>query len=187
MKPISVKQLAFTGVMAAVICVLAPWSLHLPFSPVPISLGTLAAYFVVVVAGCKLGTLSVFLYLLLGLAGLPVFAGFAAGPGVLFGPTGGYLIGYLLLALISGFFVDHWNDRLLPSIAGILLGTAALYLLGTFWLAHQASYTLPQAFFAAVVPFLPGDAVKMAVALTVGRQVRRRLQRISVFSPMQSA
>lgn len=187
MKSISVRELAFTGLMTAVVCVLSPWALHIPFSPVPISLGTLAIYFVLEVAGGRLGTLSVFLYLLLGMAGLPVFTGFAGGPGVLLGPTGGYLIGYLFLALITGFFLDKWNRKLLPSIAGMLLGTAVLYLFGTLWLAYQASCTLLQALGTAVLPFLPGDILKIVIALSAGRQIQKRLPKISDLRPRQSA
>ena len=129
---LNVKQLALTGLMAAVICVLGPLALSIPVSPVPISLGTLAIYFVASVAGMKTGTLSVVIYILLGLAGVPVFTGFTGGVGKLFGPTGGYIIGYLFMALICGFFAakfgrqlpgyDPWYCHLLPvrdNLAGI--------------------------------------------------------------------
>lgn len=163
--------------MTAIISILAPFSLPIPISPVPISLGTLTIYFVLSVLGLKLGTLSVMVYILLGLAGLPVFTGFTGGPGKLFGPTGGYIIGYIFLALICGFFIDKWNGRLLPCILGMLLGTAVLYLFGSVWLAYQASYTLPQALWAGAIPYIPGDLVKLILAVTLGRQVRKRLQR----------
>lgn len=173
----SVKQLALVGLMAAVICILAPFSLPIPISPVPISLGFLAIYFVLTVLGLKLGFISVVIYILLGLVGLPVFTGFTGGPGKLFGPTGGYIIGYLFMALICGFFIDKWDNRLLPSILGMIMGTAVCYLFGSIWLAYQASYTLPQALWAGVIPYIPGDLVKLILAMTLGRQVRRRLQR----------
>ena len=103
-KPIlEVKQLALTGLMSAVICILGPISMNIPISPVPVSLGLLAIYFVLSVLGMKLGTLSVAIYILLGLVGLPVFTGFTGGPGKLFGPTGGYIVGYIFMALICGF------------------------------------------------------------------------------------
>lgn len=173
----SVKQLALVGLMAAIICVLAPFSLPIPVSPVPISLGTLAIYFVLTVLGLKLGLVSVIVYILLGLVGLPVFTGFTGGPGKLFGPTGGYIVGYLFMALICGFFIDRWSNKLIPSILGMILGTAVMYFFGSVWLAYQASYTLPQAFMAGVIPYIPGDLVKLILAMTLGRQVRRRLQR----------
>lgn len=172
----SIKQLALAGLMAAIICILGPISLPLPGSLVPISLGTLAIYFVMTVLGLKLGFVSVVVYILLGLCGLPVFTGFMGGPGKLFGPTGGYIIGYLFLALISGFFIEKFENRLLPNILGMLLGTAALYFFGSVWLAYQASYTLPQALMAGAIPYIPGDLIKIALAMSLGRQLRKRLK-----------
>ena len=172
-----VRQLTLAGLMTAVICILAPLSLQIPVSPVPVSLGFLAIYFAVSVLGMKLGTLSVVIYILLGLAGLPVFTGFTGGPGKLFGPTGGYIIGYLFMAPICGFFIDKWGDKLLLSFAGMILGSAVCYLFGTVWLAYQGSYTFPQALAAGVLPFIPADLIKMVVAVTIGRQLRRRLHK----------
>lgn len=180
MKPkniFSVKQLSLVGLMTAIICVLAPFSMPIPISPTPISLGTLAIYFVMTVLGLKLGTISVVVYILLGLVGLPVFTGFIGGPGKLFGPTGGYIIGYIFMALISGYFIDKWNNKLLPSLLGMILSTMALYLFGSLWLAYQASYTLPHALMIGAVPYIPGDLVKLALAVSLGRQVRKRLPR----------
>lgn len=163
------------GLMTAVICVIAPFSITIPFSPVPLSLGTLAIYFVVSVLGMKRGLLSVLLYLLLGLVGIPVFSNFTGGIGKVFGPTGGYLVGYLFLAVICGFFADRWPNHFLFRFIGMVLGTAVCYIFGTLWLSYQASMTFSQAFLSAVVPFLPGDLIKIAIGLIVGRQVRQRL------------
>lgn len=178
----TVKQLALIGLMAAVICVLGPFALQIPVSPVPISLGTLAIYFVISVLGMKLGTISVLIYILLGLAGVPVFAGFAAGPGKLFGPTGGYIIGYILLALISGFFVDRFGKRIPLYLLGMILGTAACYLLGTLWLAFQLDKTFLQALSLGVIPYIPGDIVKLILATAVGFQIRKRLLKAGLLS-----
>lgn len=171
----SVKQLALVGLMSAVICVLGPLALNIPVSPVPISLGTLAIYFVVSVLGMKLGTLSVVIYILLGLVGVPVFANFTSGPEKLFGPTGGYIIGYIFMALICGFFVDKWGKKLPIYFLGMLLGTAVCYLFGTALLAYQMSLTFSQALAAGVIPYIPGDLVKLIIAMAVGYQVRKRL------------
>lgn len=172
---ISLRQITLTGLMTAVICILAPFSLTIPVSPVQISLGTLAIYFVLAVLGMKLGTLSVMIYILLGLAGLPVFTGFIGGPGKLFGPTGGYIIGYIFMALICGFFVDKWSDRIVMKFLGMVLGTVVLYLFGTVWLAYQASYTFLQALAAGVLPYIPLDTVKLIAGLLIGSQLRSRL------------
>lgn len=173
----SIKQLTLVGLMAAVICVLAPWSLNIPISPVAISLGTLAIYFVISVLGMKLGTISVVIYILLGLAGLPVFTNFTGGPAKLFGPSGGYIIGYIFLALICGFFVDKFGKQLPVYFTGMLLGTAVLYIFGTLWMGYQMELTFTQALMAGVVPYIPGDLIKVIIAMSVGIQVRRRLIR----------
>ena len=91
---ITTKQLTLVGVMTAVTCILGPFSIPLPFSPVPISFTNLAVYLTVYVLGMKFGTISFITYLLLGAVGLPVFSAFTGGIGKLAGPTGGYLIGY---------------------------------------------------------------------------------------------
>ena len=171
----NVKQLALVGLMAAVICVLGPLALNIPISPVPISLGTLAIYFVMSVLGMKLGTLSVIIYILLGLVGVPVFAGFTAGPGKLFGPTGGYIIGYIFMALICGFFVDKFGQKLPLYFLGMILGTAVCYLFGTIWLGYQLEKTFVEALALGVLPYIPGDLIKLVIAMAIGFQVRKRL------------
>lgn len=175
MKYFSIKQLTLVGLMAAVICILGPWTVHIPISPVPISLGMLGVYFVTSVLGMRMGTASVLIYILMGLVGIPVFTGFSAGPGKLLGPTGGYIIGYLFMALICGFFVDKFSKSLPLYFLGMILGTAVCYLFGTLWLAHQMQYTFFQALMAGVIPYIPADLVKLIAARVVGFQLRKRL------------
>ncbi len=170
-----VKQMAVIGLMTAVVCVIAPFSLHIPVSPVAISLGSMAVYFAVTVLGMKRGTVSVLLYILLGLAGLPVFTDFSGGAAKLFGPSGGYIVGYIFLALIFGFFVEHWKNHLGMNIVGAVLGTLVLYLFGTVWLGCQLGLDFMAALWAGVIPFIPGDIVKLTIAMAVGVQLRKRL------------
>ena len=183
-KKLTTYQLTLTAVMAAVICVLGPISIAIPVSPVPISLASMAVYLAVTVLGMKLGTLSCLIYLLLGLVGIPVFAGGSAGAAKLFGPTGGYLIGYLFLALIAGAFVGRFAENKWKNIAfaalGMILGTIVLYALGTAWLAYSAGMDFQAALWAGVIPFIPGDLVKMIIAVLLGSAVRGRLIRAGV-------
>ena len=123
-KLFSTKELTLTALLAAIICILGPIALPISISPVPISLGTLAIYFVLAVSNFKIGFVSVILYLLIGLAGVPVFASYTAGVGKLMGPTGGYLIGFIFIALIYGVSTKFIKNYLIASIVGILLGTA---------------------------------------------------------------
>ena len=183
-KKLTTYQLTLTAVMAAVICVLGPISMAIPISPVPISLASMAVYLAVTVLGMKLGTLSCLIYLLLGLVGLPVFSGGSAGAAKLFGPTGGYLVGYLFLALIAGAFVGRYTENKWKSIAfaalGMVLGTMVLYALGTAWLAYSAGMDFQAALWAGVIPFIPGDLVKMVIAVLLGSTVRGRLLRAGI-------
>lgn len=97
-----------TAFMAAVTCILAP--LSIPIGPVPISLTNLAIYLSLYLLNWKRGTISYCLYLLIGLAGLPVFSGFSGGIGKLAGPTGGYIIGFIPMAIIAGIIIDHFRN-----------------------------------------------------------------------------
>lgn len=100
----SVSKIAIVGFMTSITCILGPISIAVVFSPVPVSLGLFGILLTTALLGAGYGTLSCALYILLGLLGLPVFSGFTSGPGVLLGPTGGYLLGYLAVAACSGLF-----------------------------------------------------------------------------------
>ena len=165
--------LVCAALMAAVLCILAP--LSLPIGPVPISLATLVVYLMTYVLGSRMATVSCLVYLLIGLAGLPVFSGFSGGPSKLFGPTGGYLIGYLFAAFIGGLFIEKFPRRIPLHILGLVLGTAALYFVGTCWLAFQLQLSASAALAAGVLPFLLGDALKIAVTVLIGPVIRNRL------------
>lgn len=174
---VTVKQMAVTAAMTAMLCILGPWALNIYFSPVPISLCTMGIYFSLYVLGMKLGTINVLLYILLGSFGMPVFTNFTGGIGKLLGATGGYIIGYLFLALICGFFVDQFPARIPLHVLGFLLGTMVMYLFGTLWLQFQMSLTFPAALMAGVVPYIPGDTLKIIIAMALGMPVKKRLKK----------
>ncbi len=167
------QQLVLTGLAAAFICIAGPMTLLLPISPVPISLCTLAIYFCGYLLGSKYAVISVLVYLLIGFLGVPVFSGFTSGPGRLLGPTGGYLIGYLLLALICGCSHSRSRKQLLFYC---LLGTFACYTLGTLWLAWQNHLSLFTACMTGMVPFLPGDGIKILIVTLAGPSIYKRLR-----------
>lgn len=169
-----IYSMAVTAVMAAVTCVLAP--LSIPIGPVPITFTNLAIYFAIYLLGWKLGSLSVVLYLLIGLCGAPVFSGFVGGMGKLLGPTGGYLIGFLPMAVIGGLAVDRFSSRWLQC-AGLAVGTLVCYVLGTAWFCYVANMAVLPALSLAVFPFLPGDLAKILLAAAIGPVIRRRLLR----------
>lgn len=171
---IATKTLALIAVMTAVTCVLAP--LSIPIGPVPISLTNLAVYFALYILGMKKGTLSYIVYLAIGLVGVPVFSGFTGGPAKLIGPTGGYLIGFIPMAVIAGILIDKFHGKFVQSMIGMVVGTIVCYALGTVWLAYQAQMDFMAALWAGVIPFIPGDLIKMVLAAFFGPQIRKALK-----------
>ena len=176
-KHMSTAQMTVTALMTAITCILAPMALPIPISPVPISLTNLVIFFMAYILGMKLSVASYVLYLLLGTVGLPVFSGFSGGLGKLIGPTGGYLAGFLFLIVIAGIFMDKASGRyrILFILAGMILGSVITYLFGTAWLTFQMNLTFVQGLFTGVIPYLPGDALKIVLAILVGPQIRKRL------------
>ena len=175
---IRTKQMVLIALMTAVTCVLGPLSIPLPFSPVPISLTNFAIFLAIFVLGMKSGTISFIIYLLLGAIGVPVFSSFRGGLQVLAGPTGGYLIGFIFLALIMGFALDHFDRKLVPTIIGMIIGMAVCYAFGTVWLAKLLSLSFKEGLMMGVIPYHPGDAAKIIIAAIVGPQLYGATQKI---------
>lgn len=173
---ISTKTMALIAVMTAVTCILAP--LSIPIGPVPISLTNFAIYLGLYIMGVHEEALSYIVYLLIGFVGLPVFSGFTGGAAKILGPTGGYLIGFLPMLIIAGIAIDIFDGKVIPSVTGMILGTAICYAFGTAWFCIQADYELKSALALCVIPFLPGDAVKIAIAAFLGPQLQKRLRRM---------
>lgn len=171
---VQLTQIAF---MAAVACILGPYAIQVPFSPVPFSLTNLVLYVFVYVLGWKQAVAGCLLYLLLGAVGLPVFSGFGGGLAKLAGPTGGYLVGFLFLTAFSGLAVEQFPENRPVHVAGMALGTAAAYLFGTLWLGRQLQISFTQALAMGVLPYLPWDSIKIGVAVTMGPVIRRRLRK----------
>lgn len=176
----STKQLTLTAMLAAVICILGPISFPLSISPVPISLGSLGIYLALFLSDFKIGNISVLIYILLGLVGVPVFAGYTAGVGKLFGPTGGYIIGYIFMALTYSFFLYKFKGKLVWNIVGMILATIVLYIFGSAWLAIQNNLTFWAALNAGVIPYIPGDIAKFVIAFAVTTPIKIRLIKANI-------
>ena len=175
---IRTKQMVLIALMTAVTCVLGPLSIPLPFSPVPISLTNFAIFLAIFVLGMKNGTISFIIYLLLGAVGVPVFSSFRGGLQVLAGPTGGYLIGFIFLALIMGFALDHFDRKRVPTIIGMIIGMAVCYAFGTVWLAKLLSLSFKEGLMMGVIPYLAGDVAKIIIAAIVGPKLYGATQKI---------
>ena len=181
-KKLTTYQMSVTALMAAAMCVLGP--LTVPIGAVPISLANFVICLTAWLLGPKFGTLSVAVYLLIGLVGVPVFSGYGAGIAKLAGPTGGYLVGYLLLAFIGGLFIEKGQP--VVSGIGLVLGDAACYVLGTAWFVFQMQCELSYALSVCVYPFIALDLAKIVVSCVVGALLRKRLEQAGVLK-LQSA
>ena len=165
--------LYFVGaaVMAALMGVFA--QAQLPTGPVPITLQTLGVFLVLLVLGPLWGSLSMGLYVLVGLAGVPVFAGWSAGLGVVLGPSGGFLIGFPIAAAVGGALIHRSREpRSLRQVAvpiqvgGLLVALAIIYAIGIPWMAVQQGLTLNEAL-VQLVAFVPGDVVALVASLVL--------------------
>ena len=145
---------------------------------VPFTLQTFGVFVILVILGWKKGTLAVLLYILLGLVGLPVFSGAKGGPAALFGPTGGYILGFLLTGLCYWPYERLFRDHFALQAAALLLGLVLCYAFGTAWFirVYTGEITLVRALSLCVWPFIIPDLAKLALALLVGRRVRRALR-----------
>ncbi len=138
-------------------------ALHLPFSPVPITAQTLAVLLTGALLGSRRGALSVLAYLMEGLAGWPVFSAGRAGLAHLLGPTGGYLLGFVAAAYLTGYLAERgWDRRVGTTVLAMLAGNAALYAPGLAWLARFVGAS--QALTLGLYPFIIGDLLKIALA-----------------------
>jgi biotin transport system substrate-specific component len=152
---------------------------QVPFYPVPLTLQTLIVLLLGAALGARLAAASVVLYLIEGLAGLPVFAGAVAGPVYMAGPTGGFLVGFLAGAVLIGFAADRrWDRSWIRLLASLSLGHAVVFAFGFVWLAQLIG--AEKAFAAGVAPFALATIVKtlLAVALVgAGRNTAGRMSR----------
>lgn len=171
------RDLTAMALMAAVLALCA-W-ISLPLGPVLFTLQTFGVFAALVLLGGRRGTLTILLYFFLGLVGLPVFSGFSAGAGVLLGPTGGYLLGFLALGLVYWALTARWGTALPVQVLALVLGLAACYAFGTAWFllvyTGGGQATLWTALTLCVFPYLLPDLVKLALALLVARRVGRTL------------
>lgn len=141
-------------------------AIPLPFSPVPVTGQTLAVLLMGALLGSRRGSLCLLAYLAEGALGLPVFAGGTAGLARLIGPTGGYLAGFLAAAFLVGMLAEKgWDRRVGTTFLAMLLGNAVIYAFGLPWLAHFVGSEKVLAL--GLLPFIPGDLVKLVLAVLV--------------------
>ena len=170
------------ALMTAVMCILAPVSV--PIGPIPISLATLVIYFSIFILGTSRALLSCVLYILIGAVGLPVFSGFSGGATKLFGPTGGYILGYLFLILISGIMLEKLakgkTGVMLKAmqLLSLIIGTAVLYTFGLMWFCRVSGMAAGPALALTVYPFIPLDLCKIILAVIIAPVIADKIKTI---------
>lgn len=171
MTPISpLKPTVYTSLFVALIAMGA--FIAIPIGPVPIVLQNMFVLLAGLILGPMWGLACVGVYILIGAAGLPVFAQGKAGIGVVFGPTGGYLLGYLPAVFTAGALSRAMNQTLKGDIIAMILGSLIVYAAGVPWLKIAFSMSWGKAVSAGMLPFLIGDALKIAAAAVIARKIR---------------
>lgn len=152
---------------AAFVAICSQISVPLPFTPVPITAQTLGVLLTGALMGSRRGGLALLLYWGEGVAGLPVFQGGHSGLAYALGPTGGYLVGFVVAAFVVGWLAERdWDRSPLRLGLALLVGTLVIYGLGAWWLTIVLSISFERALALGVLPFLMGDALKAALVAT---------------------
>lgn len=168
----SLNKLVWTALVAASIALGA--YLVIPVGPVPVSMQPLFVFLAGMILGPRYGFAAVGLYMLAGIAGLPVFSGGGAGLGHAVGPTGGYLLGFLLSPLVTGQTRDDDGSiRWLPGLFWGLMAMVMIYGIGAVWLKLSLDLTWGKTFAVGVIPFAPWDELKVVIAIFITRHLRR--------------
>ena len=167
---------AGTGLVA--IC--AQISIPLPFTPVPITGQTFAALLVGASLGASRGFASLLLYMLLGMAGAPIYSDQTSGMDVISGPTGGYIIGFVVAAALTGWLAERrWSKKFSSAVAAMLTGNVVIYLIGLPWLAVDLGTNLEKTLELGLYPFVPGDVFKLYAAAILLPTAWKLVERVS--------
>ena len=178
---LSVTDLCYIALFTALIAVLAQISIPLP-GGVPLTLQTLAVPLAGIVLGPRRGTISTLLYVLLGAIGIPVFANFTGGLGIVLGVTGGFIISFPIMALFAGFASTKGVKS--PALwMWLILGALVNYAVGTVWCMFAAGLDLAGALAACVIPFIPTAILKIILAGFLGTMLRNTMMKANVLQP----
>lgn len=172
----NIRMTVYVALFTALIIVGGYISVPIPIGPVPVSLASGFVMITGLFLGFKWGLASVALYLFLGVLGLPVFANGTAGLAVLFGPTGGFLCGYLLLVAAVGFISGRGKQSTIVNLIGLITGKILLYAVGVLWLKAVLHLGWRGAIAAGLTPFIPGVVIKIIVVSVLARALLPRFR-----------
>jgi biotin transport system substrate-specific component len=164
------KMTVYTSLFVALIAIGA--FIVIPIGPVPIVLQNMFVLLAAIILGPVWGLACVAIYLLIGLSGLPVFSGGTSGIGRLFGPTGGYLLGYLPAVFVTASISKGLGKKMYSDIIAMLIGSLIIYAVGVPWLKIVYSLTYENALIGGMYPFLIPDVLKIIAAAFIAKALR---------------
>lgn len=157
-----IKNIAFVAIMAAIMCVLAPISF--PIGVIPISLGTFAVCLIGAMLPWHQAIITIIVYIIMGMIGLPVFSSYQGGMGIILGPTGGYIVGYIFSAGCMSLMIHKYKNKIFIYPIAMIIGVLICYLFGSIWFMIQLKNSFIQTLSICVIPFLLPDLLKIIVA-----------------------
>lgn len=179
MKKMTVEKIALCGLFAALTAVFA--QISIPIGPVPISFANVAVFVSAGILGGKFGAICQLVYVLAGAVGMPVFAGFMGGAGRIAGPTGGFIIAYVIVAFVVGKIIEHSGKRSWKvMLVAMYIGWIIQYGMGTAWYCIVTGAGAAAALSVCVVPFLIGDLAKTVLSIIAVNRLRKPLSKLIV-------
>ena len=169
---LSTRDLCIIAIFTAIIAALAQISVPTPYG-ISMTMQTFAIPLAGIVAGAKRGAIATLIYIFLGAIGIPVFAGFTGGMGIVFGMSGGFILSFPVLALIAGIAESKNNKVWL--VSGLFIGAVINFLCGMIWFSVVTSSNLRTAFMLSALPFIPTEIIKIVLVIVLGRQIKKSL------------
>lgn len=168
------RTIIFSALFIAITAVLAQIILPLPFTPVPVNFALVGVMLSGIILGSKKGALCQFIYILLGMAGLPIFAGFSGGIGKVLGPTGGYLLSYPVVSFLCGKYIEIFGRKFSNFIISTVVSLILCYIVSTIWIMFLMKLTFVSAVTIGVLPFIIGDLLKIFVLVFIAQAIYKR-------------
>ena len=165
--------------LGAVVIIICSW-ISIP-TAIPFTMQTFAVFLILGILGGKKGTLSIVIYILLGAIGIPVFAGFTGGIGIILGTTGGYILGFIFMGLLYWLFESLFGKKLSVTIISMIIGLFVCYAFGTAWFifvyaGQSGAIGIGTALAWCVVPFIVPDVIKMVLAIVISSRIRKYIK-----------
>ncbi len=168
----STKKITQTALFTAIMIICS--QITIPTGIVPFSLSIFAIYFIALSVDRNQAVMAIVIYILLGVVGLPIFAGFGSGVSKIMGPTGGFIVAYPIMAFIVSTITK--SNKILSHIIAITLSTAVCYLLGTVWYSYVLAVDIKTAIITVALPYIPFDILKYIAGYFVAKSVKKVLK-----------